>query len=171
MSTENALQELLNETAKKLTKKHEDKPQPLNGQYRNRMWYRHILKGKPIDEASEIIAANIKKKSFSHEQECAEDVFYEIYGVKFQTKAERNMATIEAENVELKKKLAELEAAKSTEEKTVIDFTDFPVGMDKEAFKTFFFDWFETSQGKKPSPVTYGKAWKNYNKENEIEKV
>jgi hypothetical protein len=171
MSTENALQELLNDAAKKLANKHKEKPQPLNGQYRNRMWYRHVLKGRDIDWATDYIAEHVKHKSFAHEQECAEDVFYEIFGVKFQTKAERNMATIEAENAELKKKLAELEAAKSTEDKTVIDFTDFPAGMDKDAFKTFFFDWFETSQGKKPSPVTYGKAWKNYNKENEVEKV
>ncbi len=171
MSTENALQELLNDAAKKLAHKHREKPQQLNGQYRNRMWYRHVLKGKTLDEASDIVAANLKKKSFAHEKECAEDVYYEIFGVPFQTRAERSIATIEAENAALKAKLAELETVKIKEtvkdDGKTIDFSEFPTGMDKAAFKVFFCEWFEKSQGKQPAPVVFGKAWKNYNGENE----
>jgi hypothetical protein len=175
MSTENALQELLNDAAKKIAHKHREKPQQLNGQYRNRMWYRHLFKGKSMDEASDLVAANLKKQTFAHERECAEDVYYEVYGTKFQTRAERTMATIEAENAALKAKLAELEAVKIPEtvkdDGKTIDFSEFPDGMDKEAFKVFFYEWFEKSQGKQPAPVVFGKAWKNYNKENEVEKV
>lgn len=172
MGIDNAFSELMNDLASKYTEKRKVKPQPLNGGYRNRMWYRHVLKDKDIDTATDIITNNLKQKTFAFEADCAKDVFYEIFNTPYVPRAERAKLALEAENLELKKKLAELEAARVTNsEKKPIDFSEFPPNMNKDEFKEFFFTWYEQSQGTKPAPVIYGKAWKNYSKTDESETV
>jgi hypothetical protein len=85
---------------------------------------------------------------------------------------ERDRDAIEKENIELKKKLAELEAAKPAvvnAENKPIDPGEFPGGMDRDAFKAFFIDWYKKSQGTEPDSLTWARAWKKYNKANENE--
>jgi len=170
---ENALSNLLDDMAKKVEQKRRAKPQPLNGDYRNRLWYEHALKGKTADEAYDIIATNLKNPSFKFESDNALAVYRELYKVPFQSRGEREKLSLEAENAELKRRLAEAEAAKApvTDKKTdkAIDFSEFPVGMDKEAFKVFFTDWYTKSQGVAPFQAAWGKAWKKYNKEDEVQ--
>lgn len=172
MSNANAFESLLNDMAKKAADKRKPKPQPLNGGYRNQRWYRHIFNGKSAEEAYDLVVINLKNPSYKFEPEAALDVYQEVYGVPFQSREERAKDTLEKQNEELRKKIAELEAAKpkvTDDSNQTIEFEDFPTGMDKEAFKVFYTDWFTVSQGHAPDGPTWGRAWKRYNKANEIE--
>lgn len=170
--SENILQDLLNEAAKSVSKKNQPKPQPLNGSYRNQAWYRHILKGKNVDEAYAIVVTNLKTKSFAHEADCAMAVWQEIFGVPFQSREERKIDALAVENAELRRKLAELEAAKTPvtdSTGSAIQPEDWPKDMDKEKFKEFYTEWYTKSQGVAPTPLVWGKAWAKYQRDNDIE--
>lgn len=65
----------------------------------------------------------------------------------------------ESEMDELEEKNTE---EKNTEEEKSITLGEFPKGMDKEAFKAFYFSWYEKSQGVTPTPLVLGKAFKKY---------
>mgnify|MGYP007071615523 CR=1 FL=1 len=171
MSTENDLLKLINDAAKKVEINKRAKPQPLNGGYRNQAWYRHVLKGKTMDEAYEIISANLKTPSFAHEVSCALEVYREMFNDEFKSKEERKKDALIAENEALKKKLAEMEskgASVADAGGDALDPNDFPPGMDKDKFKEFFIPWHSKSQGFKPVAYTINAAWKTYQEKNEI---
>ena len=172
MSTENALSKLIEEAAKGVEAKRRTKPQPLNGSYRGQAWYRHIFKGRSADEAYNMVVINLKNPTYRFEPEAALTVYQEVYNVPFQSREERAQTELEKQNEALRLKVAALEALtpKVTDDSgKTVEFEDFPISMDKEAFKAFYTDWFTKSQGHAPDSLTWGRAWKKYNKINEIE--
>ena len=151
------------------------KEQPINCKYRNKLYYANVFKQVSVDEAFEIVARNIKKPTFKYEVGIALETFKDFYGVPFMSKEERKLSEAEIENERLRKENEELKAAKAEvaktavdEEKKAIDVSEFPTGMDRETFKTFFAEWFTKSQGVKPNGGQQTKGWNMYLKKNEI---
>ena len=165
---------ILEDAAKRVKSQKAPKPQPICGTYRNRLYYNNIFKNMEMDEAYDVVVKNLKKKTFAHEPECAL-LEYELKFGTFQSREERKQIAIEVENEALRKKIAELEAAKppvppvTDSEDKAIDVEDFPKGMDREAHKAFFIPWYTKSQGNAPDPMTIGRAFKKYNKGNEVQ--
>jgi len=175
MSESNVLEKFLADASKQIDKKKREKAPPLNGAYRNHAWYMHLFKSIGADEAFDVVTANIKNKSFSHEPKIAIAAYREFYNREFQSKDEREAVAqkneierLRAEVEELKKKKAELggEVDDSAD-----DSTGFapPAGLTQEQFKPIFYEWFEKSQGHKPTGGSYLAAWRTYNKNNEIQ--
>lgn len=164
------------EKAKRLAEREKIvKEQPINGNYRNVLYYQNVFKQVGAEEAYNIVATNIKNKTFKYEVEVAIREYEKFYGVPFMSKEERKANETESELERVKKELEEMKAVKAEvaktvvdEEKKAIDPTDFPTGMDKEAFKTFFIEWFTKSQGVAPTKFQWGKAYAKYAKDNEI---
>jgi hypothetical protein len=143
------------------------KPQSWDSSYRNAAYYRNIYKQMDMEQAYNLTVANLKNPTFSMEAECAIPIYEEVYQVPYQSKMEREKGAVELENELLKKRLAELEAAKPPvmdEKGVTIDPEDFPKGMDREAFKQFFFGWYKTSQGHEPDRKTWLSSWMKYDK-------
>ena len=165
--------DILEDAAKRVKSQKAPKPQPICGTYRNRLYYNNIFKNMEMDEAYDVVVKNLKKKTFAHEPECAL-VEYELKFGTFQSKEERKQIAIEVENEALRKELAELKAQKAEVPKAVdaenkaIGVEEFPKDMDRETFKTFFTEWYTKSQGNAPDPMTIGRAFKKYNKGNEV---
>lgn len=176
MSDTNVLERFLKDAAEGIEKKRKAKAPPLNGQYRNELWYRHIYKTLDVDEAYAVTKANIKRKSFAHEPEIAKAVYEEVYGRKFQSPEER---LVDAQRSEVERLKAEIEALKAAKvavstnvEKDVETETstafDPPAGLTKDEFRPMFYEWFEKSQGRKPNGGQLTAAWGTYCKKNEI---
>ena len=162
-------------------------PQKVNiyNGYRNDEWYEVILKDQTVEQAYDTIIENLKHPTFSYEKDCALRVYEKMYGVKFQSKERSTIDELAAENARLKAELVAKQAVAKLEvipephvdepldendileEEHAIAFADFPKGMNKAEFRTYYFAWFEKSQGGKPAPVVWGRAWKKYNPENE----
>lgn len=155
------------------------------GGYRNDEWYANLLKKMNKDEAYDVIIDNLKNPTFIYEKDCALRVYEKMYGVPFQSKERSAIDILAAENAKLKAELAakkvapiEVVPVESTVvepikeadvigEEPKVEFVDFPKGMNKAEFRTYYFAWFEKSQGTSPAPVVWGRAWKKYNPENE----
>ncbi len=177
MSDTNVLERFLKDAAEGIEKKRKAKAPPLNGQYRNELWYRHLYKTLDADEAYAVTATNLKKKSFAHEPEIAKAIYEEVYGRKFQSPEER---LVDAQRNEVERLKAEIErlkaekAAVSTnvekdvETKTSVPFAP-PAGLTKDEFRPIFYEWFEKSQGRKPNGGQFTAAWGTYSKNNEIQ--
>ena len=174
MSTE--LNEII-ERARQLKKREEVvKQQPIDGNYRGTLYYQNVFKQVGADEAFDIVALNIKNKTFKYEVEVAIKEYEKAYGIPFLSREERKANEAELEIERLRKENEELKAAKAEvaktavdEEKKVIDHSEWPKGMDKETFKTFFTEWFTKSQGVAPTKFQWGKAYAKYVKDNEIQ--
>jgi len=166
--------DILEDAAKRVKSQKAPKPQPISGNYRNRLFYNNLFKDMEMDEAYDVVVKNLKKKTFAHEPECAL-LEYELKFGTFQSREERKQIAVEVENEALRKRIAELEAAKPPvppvvdSEDKAIDVEDFPKGMDKEQYKAFFTEWHIKSQGHTPVPMAIGKAFAKYIKENENE--
>lgn len=179
MSDTNVLEKFLKGAAEEIDRKRRAKPQQLNGQYRNRAWYLHLFPNLDADEAFNVVANNIKRKSFSHEPEIAIAAYEEFYNRKFQSKEAREIEAQLSEVERLRAEIAELKAAKagigSVADKSAdneqADVSGFepPVGLTKDEFKPIFYEWFEKSQGRKPNGGQFTAAWGTYCKKNEVQ--
>lgn len=158
------------------------------GGYRNDEWYDNLFKKMSKEDAYEAVVENLKNPTFLYEKDSALRVYKKVFGVEFKSKELNTIDVLSAENAKLRAELAVKglpvqnenlpfhTVDEPLEEKDILDeeddmldekheiaFVDFPKGMSKAAFRTFYFDWFKKTQGSEPAPVVWGRAWKKYN--------
>lgn len=155
-----------------------EKKELIYGAYRNEAFYENFYKGKSAAQAYVDTAEYLKKPTFRFEKDCALKVYMKVYGIKFQSSEQRQ---IESQAEEITRLRAELEARTGSEKVTddaetvnetgnesdVVIPTDFPKGMDKDAFKEFYVAQYKKIKYKTPHWTVWDKAWKNY-KKNEV---
>jgi len=172
MSIENELGNLIKDAARKVEQKQRAKPQPLDGGYRGERWYRHLFSKMGAEDAYDIVVKNIRTKTFSFEPEIAIRLYEEIYGVKFQSKDERNVAAMRSEAERLRAEVEALKALKTAlggkedeppagEDVGVDKFSTIP-GLTQDQFKEAYYAWYHKNNGRKPTGGETMKAWREY---------